>query len=81
MTRLSVEIRAIWDPDAGVWTATSDDVPGLVTEGETIDDVIERAKQVIPELLEFNHVDVGAKPVDIPVHVVADYRDSVRISG
>jgi predicted RNase H-like HicB family nuclease len=28
-------IRAEWDEEARVWVATSDDVPGLATEGET----------------------------------------------
>ena len=28
-------VRAEWDEDAGVWVATSDDVPGLVAEADT----------------------------------------------
>ena len=27
-------IRAEWDEDVNVWVATSDDVPGLATEGD-----------------------------------------------
>jgi hypothetical protein len=30
-------IFADWDAEAGVWTATSDDVPGLAIEAETLD--------------------------------------------
>jgi predicted RNase H-like HicB family nuclease len=30
-------VRAEWDTDAAVWVATSDDVPGLVTEAVTLE--------------------------------------------
>ena len=47
-------IRAEWDEEARVWVATSDDVPGLATEGETVESLIEKLKVMIPELLEAN---------------------------
>jgi predicted RNase H-like HicB family nuclease len=30
-------VKAAWDPEAKVFVAESDDVPGLVTEAETIE--------------------------------------------
>jgi len=30
-----IQIKALWDEESGVWVATSDDVPGLVTEAQT----------------------------------------------
>ena len=50
------EIRAVWDADAKVWTAYSDDIPGLVTEAETWDALIARASQAAKELLVLNNV-------------------------
>jgi predicted RNase H-like HicB family nuclease len=47
-------IRAEWDDEARVWVATSDDVPGLATEAETMEDLIEKLKIMVPELLEAN---------------------------
>ena len=47
-------VRAEWDAEARVWVAESDDVPGLVTEAETIERVIERLQVLVPELLELN---------------------------
>ncbi len=32
MVNLAVMVEAEWDGDAGVWVASSDDVPGLVAE-------------------------------------------------
>ena len=47
-------IRAEWDEEAMVWVATSDDVPGLVTEAVTMEALIEKLKVMIPELLMAN---------------------------
>ena len=43
-----------WDPEAAVWIATSNDVPGLVLESGSFDALIERVRYCIPELLELN---------------------------
>jgi predicted RNase H-like HicB family nuclease len=47
-------IRAEWDEEAQVWVATSDDVPGLATEEETLEGLVGKLKVIIPELLEAN---------------------------
>ena len=47
-------VRAEWDAEAGVWVATSDDVPGLVTEAQTIEALDAKLKSLVPELLEAN---------------------------
>ena len=52
-------IRAEWDEEASVWVATSDDVPGLVTEDVTMEGLIQKLKTIVPELLEANGVKVG----------------------
>jgi predicted RNase H-like HicB family nuclease len=53
-------VRAEWDADAGVWVATSDDVPGLVTEAPTIEALDAKLQVMVPELLEAN----GCMPAD-----------------
>lgn len=47
-------VTAEWDEEAGVWIATSDDIPGLVTEAATLDALLERVMAITPELLEDN---------------------------
>jgi predicted RNase H-like HicB family nuclease len=47
-------IRAEWDDEACVWVATSEDVPGLATEAETVERLIEKLRDMIPELLDVN---------------------------
>jgi predicted RNase H-like HicB family nuclease len=48
-------VHAEWDPEAGVWVATSEDVPGLATEAETLEALADKLRIMIPELLEANH--------------------------
>ena len=47
-------IHAIWDDEAQVWVATSDDVPGLATEADTVDALVKKLQTMIPELLDAN---------------------------
>ena len=49
-------VLATWDGEAGVWVATSDDVPGLVTEAPSEDALNEKLRILIPELLELNGI-------------------------
>lgn len=48
------KVTAFWDPDASVWVAESEDVPGLVTEAETMEELITKLEVMVPELLEAN---------------------------
>lgn len=47
-------VRAMWDEEAKVWVATSDDVPGLATESPTLDALVPKLMVMIPELLDAN---------------------------
>jgi predicted RNase H-like HicB family nuclease len=49
-------VRCTWDPEAEVWVAESDDVPGLATGADTLDALVDKLKVVIPELLEANNL-------------------------
>jgi len=52
-------VRAEWDEESSVWVATSDEVPGLVTEEATMEGLIEKLKIIVPELLEANGIKLG----------------------
>ena len=43
-----------WDEEADVWIAQSNDIPGLVLEGGSLDALIERVRFATPELIELN---------------------------
>lgn len=47
-------VNFIWDNEACVWIATSDDIPGLVLESGSFDALLERVRIAVPELLSLN---------------------------
>ncbi|GMR08116.1 MAG: hypothetical protein BMS9Abin26_1121 [Gammaproteobacteria bacterium] len=47
-------VTALWDDEAQVWLATSDDIPGLVVEASTCDALVKELQLLIPDLLEEN---------------------------
>ena len=50
------EVLALWDAEAGVWVAESEDVPGLVAEADSPNVLAQKLRTLIPELLELNGV-------------------------
>ncbi|MBD2168302.1 DUF1902 domain-containing protein [Calothrix membranacea FACHB-236] len=56
MTQITFKVEAFWDSDAQVWFATSDDVPGLVTEASTIEVLTQKLREIIPELIVLNKI-------------------------
>lgn len=47
-------VLADWDAEAGVWVATSEDVPGLATESATLEALSAKLQYLVPELLQAN---------------------------
>ena len=58
-------VRGEWDAEAKVWVATSDDVPGLVTEADTVEALISKLETLIPELLEANGFADSSVPFEL----------------
>ncbi len=50
----AVRVRAEWDQEAGVWVAESTNLPGLVTEAETVELLLEKLRTMVPELLSYS---------------------------
>ncbi len=52
---------ARWDSEAGVWVAESEDIPGLVAEADSPNNLARKLRILIPELLELNGVPAGRR--------------------
>ena len=60
------EVEARWDSEAGVWVAESDDIPGLVTEAESMNALVEKVRVLVPQLFELNGgLEPGQKTVNV----------------
>ena len=47
-------IQAFWDTEAAVWVATSEEVSGLATEADTLENLNDKLREIIPQLLILN---------------------------
>ena len=54
-----LSVQAQWDAEAGVWVASSDDVPGLVAEAASLDELFRELQSLVPELLALNGMSDG----------------------
>jgi len=72
MDRKPLVVYANWDDEAKVWVATSEDIPGLVTEAETPEKLIQKLRYMIPEMLDCNGYADGD---DIPFTLVSERQD------
>lgn len=61
-------VRAEWDDEASVWVATSDDVPGLATEADTLEALSAKLETLVPELLDANGQQSSA---EVPFELLA----------
>jgi predicted RNase H-like HicB family nuclease len=68
-------VHCVWDAEAEVWVATSDDVPGLATGADTLDGLVQKLKVVIPELPEANGLLSADEPGDIPFAIIAELHE------
>lgn len=63
---MTYTVDAEWDAEAGVWLASSPDVPGLATGAASLDALVERLRSIVPDLLAANNL-----PTDAAFNVVA----------
>ncbi len=67
MVQAVYQVDAFWDNDTNVWVATSDDVPGLATEADTLEALSQKLRDMVPELLRLNSI------------ITADYAGAIAI--
>ena len=82
MDKRTFVVQATWDGEAGVWVAESADVPGLITEAETPNELIKKLSVLIPELVELNHVPVvPGKPLEVVLQLRGEERINVLVAA
>ncbi len=71
-------VRALWDGEASVWVAASDDVPGLVTEGSSQEKLAPKLTSLVSALLELNDPPINRAG---PIEIIVQYPRDERISA
>jgi hypothetical protein len=66
----ALRIDAIWDDEASVWVATSNDIPGLITEADTLEQLRAKLIDLVPELLAENSR-APDRSASLPIEIVA----------
>ncbi|MBM3542348.1 MAG: DUF1902 domain-containing protein [Alphaproteobacteria bacterium] len=74
-----VVVHATWDPDACVWVALSDDVPGLATEADTMERLLEKLRVMVPELLEENRGTISEDVAEVPLVVKTRREETISL--
>lgn len=77
MRKRVILVTADWDDEAGVWVATSTDVPGLVAEADTVEAMCAKLKLLIPELLEANDVTWPEWDGEVPFELLTRRMETV----
>ena len=70
-------VHCAWDAEANVCIATSEDVPGLVAEADTLEKLTEEVKLLVPDLLELNCGIRG--PVEVSLLVTSRREERVSV--
>lgn len=76
-------LHAAYDPENRVWYTLDCDVPGLVTEGETLERLRERVAAVVPELLELNahEIDLERREGPHQLRLVAFHESTMPVAA
>ncbi|MEQ8335126.1 DUF1902 domain-containing protein [Nisaea sp.] len=76
----AINVRAVWDDEAQVWSVSSEDVVGLAIEAATREEVERKLDEVLPELIELNHPEWLEMPDGLPLHIMTERTSHLRLS-
>jgi predicted RNase H-like HicB family nuclease len=79
MRRLAIYVRATWDDDAEVWVATSEDIPGLVTEAANEQELMDKLQMIIPDLVAASDEQFDDIQSEIPLVLMAQKESRIRL--
>ncbi len=74
-----IVVSVTWDAEAKVWIAESDSVPGLATGADTLEELVEKLKVAIPELLAENGI--AFEPDNLPFKIEAQRSEYANVAA
>lgn len=79
MPTLKFSVRCEWDEEARVWYVAESSVPGLATEAETLEQMEQKLKTMIPELVLLNRP--SFRQNHIPWELIAHKSQDLTLNG
>jgi hypothetical protein len=70
-----IVVHAVWDAEAEVWVATSNDIQGLTVEAASIELLKGKIVPAIQDLIELNGLDTDLR--EIPVEIRSEQHTKV----
>ena len=70
-------VQFLWDEEASVWVATSEDIPGLILESGSFDALVERVRFAAPEILSLN----GVNQETLSICMRSERHEKVLVDG
>lgn len=58
---ISLQVHLAHDDEADVWYVAASDIPGLVLESDTVEQLIARIKEAAPQMIELNCDEILAR--------------------
>ena len=81
MSTEPLKVDAFWDEEAQVWTASSEDIPGLATEAESLEALTQKLMVLAPELLQLNQVKYGDSGQDIIIDLISQRVNKILVKA
>lgn len=75
------QVSAFWDEEAAVWVATSEDVPGLATEADTIEALSQKLRDIVPDLLISNQVISADYAGAIAIYLTSHRQELIQVAS
>lgn len=71
-----IVVKAVWDEEANVWFVGHSDLPGLNVEAPTVEQMMQKLRDAIMDLLECEDDDVG---LEVPIELITHTSMRVRV--
>ena len=78
MLSKDINVEAFFDEEARVLVASSNDVPWLITEADTMEHLMQKLKILIPELLQANGLLSEPDATDITIHLLGKWQEVIK---
>lgn len=75
--RRHVIIRASWDNETALWFIEWSDIVGLFAEAPTLEELYQRIRDIIPDLLEAS----DDKPEELEIDLIAHKHERVKTAA